>query len=80
MHASSCYTPYDAVQNKQYLMDVDTAIAQAVSYFDTLGEANRTQAVVFDIDETALSNLPVSTVRHIHIILATHCMSNYNHP
>ena len=55
MHVS-----YDAVQNKQYLVDVDTAIAQAVSYFDSLGEANRTQAVVFDIDETALSNLPVS--------------------
>ena len=48
------------MQNKQYLVDVDTAIAQAVSYFDSLGEANRTQAVVFDIDETALSNLPVS--------------------
>lgn len=48
------------MQNKQYLVDVDTAIAQAVSYFDSLGKANRTQAVVFDIDETALSNLPVS--------------------
>ena len=61
MHTSSCYTSYPAVQNKQYLVDVDTSIAQAVSYFDTLGEVNHTQAVVFDIDETALSNLPVST-------------------
>lgn len=69
MHAN---TPDDAVQNKQYLVDVDTAIAQAVSYFETLGEVNCTQAVVFDIDETALSNLPVSTpARHICIKLGS---------
>lgn len=48
------------IQTKQYMVDVNTAIARAVSYFDSLGSANRTQAVVFDIDETALSNLPVS--------------------
>ncbi|KAL3160146.1 hypothetical protein ABBQ32_010915 [Trebouxia sp. C0010 RCD-2024] len=46
------------IQTKQYMVDVNTAIARAVSYFDSLGSANRTQAVVFDIDETALSNLP----------------------
>ena len=60
LHANISCVTYDAVQNKQYLVDVDTAIAQAISYFDSLGNANRTQAVVFDIDETALSNLPVS--------------------
>ena len=59
-HANFSCVLYDAVQNKQYLVDVDTAITQAVSYFDNLGDANHTQAVVFDIDETALSNLPVS--------------------
>lgn len=66
----SC-VPYDAVQNKQYLVDVDTAIAQAFSYFDSVGEANRTQAVVFDIDETALSNLPVSGA----VLLQDTCIS-----
>ena len=80
MYTSSCYTPYDAVQNKQYLVDVDTSIAQAVSYFDTLGEVNRTQAVVFDIDETALSNLPVSTTAVTYVSTRHHCMLNCNHP
>ena len=60
----------DALQNKQYLVDVNIAIAQAISYFDSLGEANRTQAVVFDIDETALSNLPVSGAVLLHACIS----------
>lgn len=56
------------------MVDVNTAVAQAVSYFDSLGNANRTQAVVFDIDETALSNLPVSeaiSVQHTRVAQMT---------
>ena len=51
--------PSVLLQIRQYLTDVRTAIAQASIYFDSQDSINRTQVVVFDIDETALSNLPV---------------------
>ena len=48
------------LQAGQYQRDVQTAINAAGMYFDGIRDANRSQNIVFDIDETALSNLPVS--------------------
>ena len=36
-----------------------TAVAVAGSYFDSVQDVTRSQVIVFDIDETALSNVPV---------------------
>ena len=47
-------------QSGPYHQDVNMAISEAAEYFSNLHTANRSQVVVFDIDETALSNLPVS--------------------
>ena len=52
------------MQAGPYRQDVNLAISAAAEYFSTIHSANQTQVVVFDIDETALSNLPVST--HFH--------------
>lgn len=47
-------------QSGPYHQDVNMAISEAAEYFSNLHTANRSQVIVFDIDETALSNLPVS--------------------
>ncbi len=45
------------LQVKQYDHDVETAIASARAYFDSYPrQANASQIIVLDIDETALSN------------------------
>lgn len=48
------------LQSGPYHEDVNLAISQAAEYFSNLHTANRSQLIVFDIDETALSNLPVT--------------------
>ena len=62
-NADSCHE-FSAVpsQSGAYHQDVNMAISEAAEYFSNLHTANRSQVVVFDIDETALSNLPVSTL------------------
>lgn len=42
-----------------YLKDVKIAANAAADYFDSVENVSRSQVVVFDIDETTLSNLPV---------------------
>ena len=42
-----------------YLRDVKIAVNAAADYFDNVENVSRSQVVVFDIDETALSHLPV---------------------
>ena len=44
-------------QVRQYDKDVETAVASALSYFDSYPrQPNASQVIVLDIDETALSN------------------------
>ena len=66
---SSCRSPTCLFQLNQdlgffwqvgpYLKDVKIAINAAADYFDNVENVSRSQVVVFDIDETTLSNLPV---------------------
>lgn len=55
--SSTCASQLHNYLVNQYDHDVDTAIASAHAYFDTYPrQANASQIIIFDIDETALSN------------------------
>ncbi|CAL8472232.1 g11774 [Coccomyxa elongata] len=55
--SSTCASQLHKYLVKQYDHDVETAIASARAYFDSYPrQANASQIIVLDIDETALSN------------------------
>ncbi|DBA74924.1 hypothetical protein WJX79_004860 [Trebouxia sp. C0005] len=56
--SAQCRTELRAYIAGPYLKDVKIAANAAADYFDSVENVSRSQVVVFDIDETTLSNLP----------------------